>query len=91
MASVRTFRSPSVAHLRAIVAYLRPVGGLLLIVIGLAGLVVPVIPGILLMMAGVAVLGRDHPLISPVLDWLRRHREAWRKRWRARGPGRRRS
>jgi hypothetical protein len=46
-----------------------------------------VIPGILLMMAGVAVLGRDHPLISPVLDWLRRHREAWRKRWRAPAAG----
>lgn len=61
-------------------AGLRSVGGLLLIVVGLAGLVVPVIPGIPLMMAGVAVLGRDHPLIRPVLDWLRRQRETWRKR-----------
>ena len=57
-------------------------GGVLLIVVGLVGLVLPVIPGVPLLVAGVAVLGQDHPLVRPTLARLRRWREAWR---RARG------
>jgi uncharacterized membrane protein YbaN (DUF454 family) len=59
----------------------RSVGGVLLLVAGLLGLVFPVIPGIPLLLAGVAVLGRDHPLVRPALNWLGRLREKWR-RWR---------
>ncbi len=59
----------------------RSVGGVLLLVVGLLGLVFPVIPGIPLLLAGVAVLGRDHPLVRPALNWLGRLREKWR-RWR---------
>lgn len=79
MASIRTSRSPRAAHHGPIVARVRSVGGILLVVVGLLGLVVPIIPGIPLMMAGVAVLGRNHPLVRPALGWLRRQREAWRK------------
>ena len=56
---------------------IRAVGGVLLIVVGLLGLVLPVIPGVPLLLAGVAVLGQDHPLVRPALAWLRRRREAW--------------
>jgi len=51
----------------------------LLIVVGLLGLVLPVIPGVPLLLAGVAVLGQDHPLVRPALAWLRRQRAAWRR------------
>ena len=59
----------------------RSVGGVLLLAVGLLGLVFPVIPGIPLLLAGVAVLGRDHPLVRPALNWLGQLREKWR-RWR---------
>jgi uncharacterized membrane protein YbaN (DUF454 family) len=62
---------------------LRSVGGVLLIVVGLLGFLLPVIPGVPLLMAGVALLGRDHRLVRPALDWLGRLREKWRGRRRA--------
>lgn len=61
----------------------RSVGGVLLVVVGLLGLVLPVIPGVPLLMAGVAILGRDHPLVRPALERLARLREKWRGRRRA--------
>lgn len=51
----------------------------MLIVVGLLGLVLPVISGVPLLLAGVAVLGQDHPLVRPALAWLRRRREAWQR------------
>jgi hypothetical protein len=58
---------------------IRAIGGVSLIVVGLLGLVLPIIPGVPLLLAGVAILGQDHPLIRPALAWLRRRREAWRR------------
>jgi uncharacterized membrane protein YbaN (DUF454 family) len=69
-----TPRSPIVARLRSI-------GGVLLVVVGLLGLVFPVIPGVPLLMAGVAVLGPQHPVVRPVVGWFRQIRRSWR-RWR---------
>jgi uncharacterized membrane protein YbaN (DUF454 family) len=55
---------------------LRTVAGLLLISVGMLGLVLPLIPGIPLLLAGVATMGRDHPLLRPVFARL----HAWRQR-----------
>jgi len=64
-----------------IVAGVRSIGGVLLVVVGLLGLVFPVIPGVPLLMAGVAVLGPQHPVVRPVVGWFRQIRRGWR-RWR---------
>ena len=64
--------------------YVRSIGGVLLIVAGLLGLVFPVIPGVPLLLAGVSVLGWNHPLVRPAVAWLKRGREAWRAFWRKR-------
>ena len=57
---------------------IRTVAGLMLIGVGLIGLLVPVIPGIPLLIAGVALVGTNHPWIRPVIARLR----AWRREWR---------
>ncbi|HEY7678624.1 MAG TPA: hypothetical protein VIG69_16245 [Candidatus Methylomirabilis sp.] len=53
----------------------RWVVGLALIVVGTLGMLLPLMPGIPLVVAGLALLGWDRPI-------LRRLRE-WRARWRA--------
>ena len=52
-------------------ATLRQAGGWLLIAIGVAGCVLPIIPGVPILAAGVALVGLDHPLIRRCRDWLR--------------------
>ena len=58
------------------VPILRTVVGLLLITVGVIGLVLPIIPGIPLLLAGVAAMGRDHPWLHPIRGRLDR----WRRR-----------
>jgi uncharacterized membrane protein YbaN (DUF454 family) len=62
-------------------ALLRTIAGVTLITIGLVGILLPIIPGIPLLLAGVAAMGRDHPWLRPVMARLDR----WRNRWRDRG------
>lgn len=57
---------------------IRTVIGLILIVLGLIGLLVPVMPGIPLLIAGVALVGTNHPWVRPVIARLR----AWRRKWK---------
>lgn len=57
---------------------IRTVAGMVLIGLGLVGMLVPVIPGIPLLIAGVALVGTNHPWIRPVIARLR----AWRRKWR---------
>jgi len=64
-----------------ILEWARSAGGVALVVLGLLGLVLPVIPGVPLLVAGVAVLGPQHPVVRPALGWFRRIRRSWR-RWR---------
>jgi uncharacterized membrane protein YbaN (DUF454 family) len=61
---------------------LRTVSGLLLITVGTIGMVLPIIPGIPLLLAGVAVMGRDHRLLRPVFKRIDR----WRQRRQASTP-----
>jgi uncharacterized protein YqgC (DUF456 family) len=46
--------------------------GVGLLVAGVIGTVLPIIPGIPLFIAGAAVLGPQHPLVRPIAGWLRR-------------------
>ncbi len=58
---------------------IRVIAGVPLIGLGLVGLLVPVIPGIPLLLAGVALLGTDHPWVRPCMARLRlwRYGGAW--------------
>ncbi len=56
----------------------RTVAGLILIGLGLIGLLLPVMPGIPLLIAGVALMGARHPWVRPAMARLR----AWRRLWR---------
>jgi uncharacterized protein len=53
---------------------LREATGFGLVVAGLLGLLLPFLPGVPLLLAGVAVLGANHPRIQP---WVARI-ERWR-------------
>ncbi len=48
--------------------------GVSLLVVGVIGTLLPIIPGIPLFIAGAAVLGPNHRLIRPMTDWLKRRR-----------------
>ena len=65
---------------------LREAMGFALVVAGLFGMLLPVVPGVPLLLAGVAVLGADHPRIQP---WIARI-ERWRcsRRRKKRGDAR---
>lgn len=45
--------------------------GYTLIAVGLAGVLLPVLPGIPILAAGVALLGAGHPLVVKGRGWLR--------------------
>jgi uncharacterized protein YqgC (DUF456 family) len=49
----------------------RNVCGIALIIVGLVAIPVPVIPGVPLIAAGVALVGADHPMIRSCRTWLR--------------------
>jgi hypothetical protein len=55
----------------------RAAAGIALVAVGMAGTLLPVIPGVPLIVAGMAVLGPEHPWSRAVAGRLRR--------WRARG------
>jgi hypothetical protein len=52
----------------------RVVAGVVLVLIGAIGCVLPIIPGIPMLIAGIALLGPHHPLVRP----LARRIERWR-------------
>ncbi len=55
--------------------------GFVLIGVGLLGLLLPVMPGIPLLVAGVALVGADHPWIKPMKERLLTWRRHWTKRF----------
>lgn len=63
---------------KAVWRTIRTVTGLTFIGLGLIGMVIPVIPGIPLLIAGVALVGANHPWIRPVMARFR----AWRRKWK---------
>ena len=52
----------------------RRIAGYGLVTAGVAGCLLPVIPGIPILLAGVAILGLDDPLIRPWREHIRRLR-----------------
>ena len=58
--------------------------GVALIVLGIVGTILPIIPGIPLLLAGVAIIGFEHPLVLPLTSVLRRWRLLRRNPSRAR-------
>jgi hypothetical protein len=56
--------------------HLQMIAGIALIVAGLLGTILPIIPGIPLLLAGAALLGAEHPLIRPFARRINR----WRNR-----------
>jgi uncharacterized protein YqgC (DUF456 family) len=57
---------------------LRNAVGISLLVAGGIGCVLPIIPGIPLLLAGAATLGADHPIVRTSRAWLAR-RGLWRR------------
>jgi uncharacterized protein YqgC (DUF456 family) len=51
-------------------ARLREISGLALVVLGVAGCLLPIIPGIPFIAAGMAILGTDHALVRRSRGWL---------------------
>ena len=70
------------ARLAALWHASRVVLGVLLLALGVVGCVLPIVPGIPLLIAGAALLGPRHWLVRPFADRLRR----WRQRRAARTP-----
>jgi len=62
------------ARVASLCAAGRVVFGVSLVALGALGLVLPVIPGIPLLIAGVALLGPKHPLVRPVAERVARWR-----------------
>jgi uncharacterized protein YqgC (DUF456 family) len=58
--------------------FFRPILGVTLIILGMMGMLLPIIPGIPLLIAGVALLGSNHPWVRPFMARFR----AWRRKWR---------
>ena len=56
----------------------RPILGVTLIILGLIGMLLPVMPGIPLLLAGIALLGSNHPWIRPFTARVR----VWRRKWK---------
>ena len=56
---------------------LRTFTGFMLLLAGTAGLVLPFVPGAVLILAGIALVGADHPWLTTIAgkvrDWLERH------------------
>ncbi|MSV28369.1 MAG: hypothetical protein EXQ52_06440 [Bryobacterales bacterium] len=59
---------------------LREAAGFTLLAAGLLGTLLPVIPGTPLLIAGVAVLGTDHPRVQPWIKRLDRWRNSLKRR-----------
>ena len=66
----------SVRGARSVWRRVRTALGLALVGLGAIGLLVPLLPGIPLIVAGAAVVGPDHPVIR----WLQTRWSSWRHR-----------
>jgi uncharacterized protein YqgC (DUF456 family) len=48
--------------------WLKVIGGFLLVLLGLIGLALPLVPGLLLLTAGAILLGPSYPMVQRLLD-----------------------
>jgi uncharacterized membrane protein YbaN (DUF454 family) len=56
------------------------IAGFILLGLGLIGMILPIIPGIPLLIAGAALLGADHLAVRPFSRLLDRLKTGWRQR-----------
>ena len=56
--------------------------GYFCLLLGVAGVLLPIIPGIPFLLVAVKLLGLDHPLIKPFADRIRDLRAAADRKWR---------
>jgi hypothetical protein len=61
-------------------AAIRNIAGMSLLIAGVLGCLLPIIPGIPLLLAGVATLGADHPVVKRGGAWVKAGREWMEKR-----------
>ena len=59
---------------------LRSIAGFFLIVLGVIGLALPIVPGVLLLTAGAVFLAPNYPAIQRLLVRVKLHREGARAR-----------
>lgn len=59
---------------------LREVTGFALLILGLLGMLLPLLPGVPLVLAGVAILGSKHPRIQPWIERIERWRSSLRRK-----------
>lgn len=65
-------------------AWIRIAGGILLILLGVLGTLLPVIPGVALILAGLSLIGTVHPPTARVLRRFKRRGTVWFvRKWRA--------
>jgi uncharacterized protein len=62
---------------------LREVAGFILLIAGLIGCLLPVIPGSPMVIAGLALLGVDHPKIRSTMQLLEQWSELLSSKWRS--------
>lgn len=63
---------------------IRTVFGVSLLILGVIGSLLPVVPGIVFFAAGIAVLGTDHVIVRRLLPYFHRLRtwsRGWLERW----------
>jgi len=65
--------------LKKVMQKLKVIAGFGLILIGILGCFLPIIPGIPLMLAGAAMVGFDHPWIRPFKERFDRWRESMKR------------
>ena len=61
---------------------LREISGLALVIAGLIGCLIPVIPGTPMVIAGVALLGTDHPTIRSSIQRMKEYSDLLARGWR---------
>jgi uncharacterized membrane protein YbaN (DUF454 family) len=61
----------------------REVAGIALLIVGAIGLLLPVMPGVPFVIAAVALLGHDHPLVRSMNRRLRQWRGRLSRKWRS--------
>jgi uncharacterized membrane protein YbaN (DUF454 family) len=61
------------------VGRVRSLAGIALLVLGVAGTILPLMPGVPFLIAGTALLGSDHPMSRAIAGGIRRLRSPRRK------------
>lgn len=63
-------------HMGSSLQRIKVIAGISLVIVGALGVLLPVVPGVPIILAGVALVGADHPIVRPINGWLQR----WLKR-----------